>query len=354
MAEGGVSTYAAIHARVRVMYSNLLSQQEWMGLYEAQDFDSLIAQLKHTVYGPYLEKVRDRELTPRRAAFQIKGRLADVYQSLIRSFPFELRPIILQFYRSFEVDNLKAVLRGIVTEASWDRVRFVLFPYGQGTVLPAQAMLDTGNVAAAIEMVRGTSYYDTLSFAMKRYSTEQNLFALEVALDLSYWRSLWKSVKSLPTEDRTQAMRIIGSLVDITNVMWAIRYKVYHNLSEEELINYTLPFGHKVRDEDIRAIAAGADITHVVNRIYPSLPDLSELLKDTRKGSPGLEFELQRYEMRQCLAAFVGYPFHIGIPLAYLVLSKIEIQDLIVLFEAKSSGIPLEEYRKYLVMGQTA
>jgi hypothetical protein len=38
-------------------------------------------------------------------------------------------------------------------------------------------------------------------------------------------------------------MKIIGSLLDMNNLMWAIRYKVYHKLSEEELINYTLPFG---------------------------------------------------------------------------------------------------------------
>jgi vacuolar-type H+-ATPase subunit C/Vma6 len=48
------------------------------------------------------------------------------------------------------------------------------------------------------------------------------------------------------------------------------------------------------------------------------------------------------------MAAFVGNPFHIGIPLAFLVLSDLEVQDLIVLIEAKSSNLPDEEYRPYL------
>jgi len=46
----------------------------------------------------------------------------------------------------------------------------------------------------------------------------------------------------------------------VNNLMWVIRYKIYHQLSEEEVINYTLPFGYRVRDEDVRAIAAGADL----------------------------------------------------------------------------------------------
>jgi V/A-type H+-transporting ATPase subunit C len=215
-------------------------------------------------------------------------------------------------------------------------------------------MMEAGNVAAAVELLRGTQYYETLSHAMKRYNTEQNLFPLEVALDLNYWRELWKDVNTLPSQDRSEALKIIGALVDMNNLMWAIRYRVYHNLSEEELINYTLPFGYRVRDTDIRAIAAGVDIAQVVKRIYPDLNEVDALLQDPAKGLPELELQLKRRVMQQCMAAFVGDPFHIGIPLAYLVLCDFEIQDLIVLIEAKSSKLPFEEYRQYLLKQSAA
>jgi vacuolar-type H+-ATPase subunit C/Vma6 len=53
--------------------------------------------------------------------------------------------------------------------------------------------------------------------------------------------------------------------------------------------------------------------------------------------------------MKQCTAAFVGSPFHIGIPLAFLVLSDLEIQDLVALIEAKSSDITDEDMRSVLL-----
>jgi vacuolar-type H+-ATPase subunit C/Vma6 len=137
----------------------------------------------------------------------------------------------------------------------------------------------------------------------------------------------------------------------MNNLMWAIRYRVYHHLSEEEVINYTLPFGHRVRDEDIRAIAAGADIPRVVARIYPDLTDVDTLLREPRSGLPKLERQLQRRLVEHCRAAFTGYPFHIGIPLAYAVLSELEIQDLTVLIEAKSEQISAEEFQSHLLMG---
>jgi V/A-type H+-transporting ATPase subunit C len=351
MLDSGVTSYAAIHGRVRPRYATLLTPQVWAGLCEAADFEALTRLLKDTAYGPYLTRIEDKNLTPRRAVYQVQSRIADAYSAVIRLANTPARDVLTQLYRHFEVDNLKAVLRGIVAGAPWDRIRYVLFPLGQNTVLPAQAMVEAGSVGSAVNLLRGAPYYDTLSHAMQRYTTEQSLFPLEVALDLNYWRKLWGDVNRLSSEDRAQALRIVGSLLDMNNLMWAIRYRVYHHLSEEEVINYTLPFGHRVRDEDIRAIAAGADIPRVVARIYPDLTDVDTLLREPRSGLPKLERQLQRRLVEHCRAAFTGYPFHIGIPLAYAVLSELEIQDLTVLIEAKSEQISAEEFQSHLLMG---
>jgi vacuolar-type H+-ATPase subunit C/Vma6 len=228
-------------------------------------------------------------------------------------------------------------------------VRDVLFPLGADTVIPAQAMVESGNIASAVDLLNGTPYEEVLAFAMKRYSTEQNLFPLEIALDLSYWRRLWAETKKLTGADREHGVRIIGALLDMNNLMWAVRYKVYHKLSEEEIINYTLPFGYHVQDSDIRAIAAGADIAATVSRLYPDIPDVNSLLEDPKTGLPKLEVILKRILLKHCLAAFVGSPFHIGIPLAFLVISDLEAQDLIVLIEAKSTNLGEDDFRPFLL-----
>jgi V/A-type H+-transporting ATPase subunit C len=331
------------------MYSSLLSPQDFARLSDAADLPSLVTQLKQTAYGPYLENLKEKDLTPQKLDLAIKGRLADAYRSVIQMAPEHARPILKQLYRYFEIQNLKAILRAVITDPTWERVEDVFFPMGEMTVLPAQAMLESGSIAAAIELLHNTPYYDTLSFAMKRYSTEQNLFPLEVALDLYYWRQLWQEAKKLPGQDRVQASKIIGSLMDVNNLMWVIRYKVYHGLSEEEIINYTLPFGYRVRDDDVRAIAAGADLSTVVGRVFPGIPDLNSLLEDPRRGLPQLEVILKRRLIDQCLSAFIGNPFHIGVPLAFLISGNLEVQDLTVLIEAKSSGMPEEEFRPFLL-----
>ncbi len=349
MAKSGVSGYAAISARVRAMYSSQLQPVDFEQLGDTPDLNSLIAQLKLTAYGPYLENLKDKDLAPRKVLAQIKGRLADAYASVIHMAPEHTRPLLTRLYRNFEVANIKAILRGIVSGASWDKMQDVLFPFGSMTVLPEQAMIESGSIGAAVELLRGTVYEETLSFAMKRYSLEQSLFPLEVALDLDYWRRLWQETRRLSGQDREQALRIVGNLIDTNNLSWVIRYRVYHQLSEEELINYTLPFGYHVRDDDVRAIAAGADIGTIVERIYPGIPEMDALLADPRRGLPKLELQLKRHVMKRCMDAFIGNPFHIGIPLAYLVLCDLEIQDLTVLIEAKSSRMPEDVYKPFML-----
>jgi V/A-type H+-transporting ATPase subunit C len=353
MSMASVSKYANINTRVRIMYSLLLSPSALDGLCEAPDLGTLVSLLQETPYGLYLTGVEESSLTSRHLLFKVKERLADNYLTIIRSVPPHARPLLKQLYRHFEVDNLKAVLRGIVSGASWERVRFVLFPLGSFTVLPAQDMVEASSMEAAIEKLLQTPYHATLSHALERYRAEQSLFPLEVSLDLSYWRMMWECVGQLHGQDRSKALRLIGSLVDMNNLMWAIRYRVYHNLAEEEIINYTLPFGYHVKDDDIRAIAAGAEIAPLVTRLYPGVHNVEDLFRDPQTGLPLLELQLQRHVADECRAAFVGDPFNIGIPLAYLVLNELEIQNLTVLFEAKSSAISVKDFRPYLLMGNT-
>ncbi len=347
-----VSAYSLVHATVRALYSTMLAPETWNTLVQAQDFDALLNVLSKTVYSPYLQ-IERQELTPRRAVYQIRWHLADVCEKLIRLTPEPGHQLLLQLWRTYEVDNLKATLRGIETGASWDQVRHLLYPmtrYIALTTADIEKMVRSGDMERAIELTRHTPYYETLVHALERYRAERNLFPLEVALDMNYRRGVWQSVNQLTDTDHEQALRVVGTVLDVNNLLWAIRYRVYHHLSEQEVINYTLPFGYQVRDRDIRAIAAGADIAQVVRGVYPDV-EVSPLISGAEEGESGLaalELSLQRHVVKMCHAAFIGYPFHVGIPAAYLLLNEHEIRDLTVLIEAKSSHLLMEMFASML------
>ena len=103
---GGVSGYAAISARVRAMYADLLSPQDIVRLSDTTDFSSLFISLKGTPYGPYLDGLKDKDINPRQTITQVKRRVAKAYYSVVQMSPVETRPLVKQLYRYFEIGNL--------------------------------------------------------------------------------------------------------------------------------------------------------------------------------------------------------------------------------------------------------
>ncbi|HTX92306.1 MAG TPA: V-type ATPase subunit [Anaerolineales bacterium] len=350
MLTGRATDYAALHSRVRVMYGALLTLQDEARLSDAIDLPALVGLLKDTVYGPYLTDLDDKGINPRQIIYRIKKRIAGTYLTIIHSTPAPVRPLIVHFFRHFELDNLKAVLRGIGAGSTWEDVQGILFPLGPLSIIPAEEMMAAGTIEAALARMPHSPYSASSAYALKRYTEEQSLFPLEIALDLGYWRELWINVNHLSDQDRAQTLRTMGRWLDMTNLMWAMRFRIYHHLAEEEIINYTLPFGYRIRDNEIRAIAAGADIARIVERLYPGVNNVEELLQEPEHGLPKLELQLQRQIRKGFIASFTGFPFHIGLPLAYLLLLELELQDLIVLVEAKSSEMETEDFVPYLLL----
>ena len=350
-----VAAYAAVNATTRALYSTLLTPEVRLTLAHAPDFDTLLSTLGKTAYAPYLALDR-AALTPRRTSYQLHWHLAKIYEKLIRMTPEPGNQLLLQLWRLYEVDNLKATLRGIETGASWDEVRHLLFPmFRHITLTPDELnrMLATGSIVRAVERTQGTPYYETLTHAVERYEIERNLFPLEVALDLDYRRGVWQAIQQLKGTDHEHALKLVGTSIDVDNLLWAIRYRVYHNLSLEEIINYTLPFGYKVHDEHIRAIARSEDalaIADVVRRVFPKVADLANLSTHTRSDITmphrwlvELEHILHRHIINLCHSTFLGDPFHIGVQLVYVMLIEYELQDLTAIIEAVSSHLPIEQ-----------
>ncbi len=343
MSVGSVAAYAEVNAKVRAMVSKMLTPETRTALVQAADFESVLALLKRTVYGPYLDLPREL-LTPRRTAYQIRWHLAEVYEKLIRVTPQPGRELLTHLWHVYEVDNLKAALRGIEAGAPWDQIRHLLYPMAKYVTLTLddlERVVQVEDVALAIQRIQHTPYYNTLIHALARYRAEQNLFPLEVALDMDYYRALWSTIDSLQGVDHEQALRLAGSMLDVDNLLWAIRYRVYHHLSEQEIINYTLPFGYRVQDDHIRQIAAGADVRDVVTQIYPELVPTDWRLDPSGEGLSDLESALRQHIIALCHRTFRGDPFHLGVPVAYVLLNEYEISSLTALIEAKASGIRL-------------
>ena len=343
----GISRYIFANVRIRAMLGRLLSDETWRELDQAADLMSMIQMLADTAY--VLHVVGFEQVCPPCELLEarLNANLALGFARVIDLTPKPDRELVILLKQFYEVDNLKTLMRGIEIGEDPEKIKSFLFPLGRAASLDFQALAGMTSVTDLVEAVQHTPYGVTLAHALERYEAEQRLFPLEVALDLDYYRRLWQAVEDLPRDSIRWARLLIGTWYDITNILWALRYRHYHRLTMAEIINYTLPFGYRSNDALIRAIAGGADISSVLERAWgTSAPQV-----DTRADAwlPKLEIDLHRYHAGLARSALVGNPFQLGVILAYVILKRYEVQDLMVMAEAKMAGLPPAQYHRYMV-----
>lgn len=343
--------YAGVNAYVRALLSELIPPAMWTEIMAARDLAGLLNLLWETPYRPALETLVGGRLEPAPIERALWGHLARAARAPLGLMRGPARDLLDWLWRRFEVNNLKTVLRTVERRVSPDRIRASLIPLGTASALPWPALVEAASAPAVVERLRPTFYGRPLDQALDLYRREGSLFVLEVALDLAYYSRLLSKMAGLRGADRRQAERFIGTLADSQNLLWAFRYRVYAQLSPEEILNFTLQRGLRVDAAVVREIALGAPLQEVVARLWGDrLPDVDRLTGlSEREALPELERIFQHSLYRLAEEALKAYPFHLGVVLAYEILLESEVRDLVTAVEGRGAGWPPERIRPYLI-----
>jgi vacuolar-type H+-ATPase subunit C/Vma6 len=344
---GGIPRYANLSARARALTSYLIHDQEWHTLLTVEDLSLFVDTLGDLPYARGMSLPDPLSLRALELLFY--QRVAQDYDKFVAMTRGALQSLLRELWRQFELDNLKTILRRLAEERMAPDEDLII-PL-RNSALPLAHLSQATDLQTAAAALSGTVYGPALADALPRYESEGTLFPVEVALDLAYWRRVWKAVTRLGGEDQDWARRLVGNRLDRLNITWAFRYRIYYHLSEEEIINYTLPYGYHSDDSVLRAIAAGARIEDIIVTVWgEGIPEFAGLAKDSmRETLQAFETALARMECRLARRPFGGHPFHLGLLLGYLIRKECEAHDLTTLAESKAEKLSAREVAPYLV-----
>lgn len=343
--------YAAVNAHTRGLLARLIPDALWTELVAASTLGEQLDILRRSGYADQVADVGSGEPTVAYLEHALWNHLAWASRLPLRLMQGASRELLDWYWRRFEVNNLKMVLRAAHHNTPVESFRDVIVPLGASSTLPWDTLIAANSVVAVVKLVRQSAYGLALDHALERYRREGVLFVLEVALDLSYTQHLLKLIAQLRGRDRREATRFVGAWVDAQNLLWAYRYRIYADFSPEEILNYTLHNGLRVNADAVRSIALGAPLLDVVSQIWgDTLPGLDTLegLPD-RQALPKLELILQRHLWLEARQARGGYPLSLATVLAYEILLESEVRDLMALAEGKAVGWTAEQIRPYLI-----
>ncbi len=338
--------YAYPNAKVRALKGRLLPEETFRGLLHCERFEEVLNVLHSTHYSDALSELPGTEISGSQLNTVLYRSLFQDYEKTIRALDRSLQPFFILFYQKYELTNLKTILRGIFSRAAPEDVQVLLLPSGRYTLFSKDALLSFRNVQDVITHLQGSFFEYPLNRALHRVEEEQEIFPLEMALDLHYYHTLWDAMKQLPSAEQKIIRKLLGIWLDILNLSWIARFKEEYHFSPEEILNYTIHHGANFKLKDRRQLSeaknADAILEFLQTTVYgKGLPKQLELST--------LHILLSRYLIAQLRTYFSGNPFQVGVILGYLWLKEFEIFDIISIAEAKKYGLSLEESQQYVI-----
>lgn len=343
----GLGTYAFLNAKVKGKLGKLISRAQYLQLMRAPDVMSACLVLRGTQYQDVIADMLSPEDLPRIEAALVADLIA-AHREVYDAAKGYVQRFIEELLRQYEVETLKAILR------AWNSGEEKTFLYRERICneIPVDGLLAARSFEEIIVLLGDTPYRKPLTQAREEYEKTGSLFPLEVALDKELYEATWNVVRELPAADRKVASRLLGIEADILNINWIVRFKRYYDLGLAEVLHAMVPGGLHVKEEFVREVYPGRDDTSLAAALlagtYGHLPSEMSGEKEVR-GFDRLEGFLKGAYLEQLRQTLGGYPFTIGIVMAYLRLKKAEVSNLITILNAKAFNLPPEELEGSIV-----
>jgi V/A-type H+-transporting ATPase subunit C len=348
---GPVRKYGFINAKLRARLSKILPDEFTAELARAHTLTEAVQLLQGTDFA-VVEEVYNRTGDIKMAEMELARKEARIYLELEDLVKDEVRAIVFALAERFELENLKNALR-LWFDA---RIRGRRIDTAVGYLirdrihrnLDLDAVVNAANMEEAVAALEGSPYAAVVAGRAAEVLKRQSLFPVEIALDHLFYRQLLAAVEGLQPRDRAIARRMIGAEIDLQNINWLVRFKGFYKLSQDEAMTFAIPYGVNLSLEQVAEAYASDNpsviLSGLVRRKYSGLSAMLSPQEYTESYSRLVMIEriLEQILLLEVRHLLAGYPFTVGIILAYFVLKSSEIRRIMTILNAKFYNWPEE------------
>ena len=342
----GISKYSFINAKLRARISGILPDDLFRQIAVASSLDAAFALLRETSFAE-LEKTYSETGDLKQVELDLLRNEIDLYRQIREFLDSGSRELVDSLLRRFEIDNLKNAIRvffsrKIHKRADESSAHYILYE----TIiekLPIDLIINAQNLDEIAGLCKGTPYAKIISQYAQEVESGGSLFHMEIALDHFYYGNLISSINKLDSGDREIALKLIGVEIDLQNIAWIIRFRHFYNLSKDEVLSAIIPGGLNLRkaviDELCNVENATSALQGYVKEQYPGLSSLlSSQISDSTSQLMLIHRILDEIRKHEVQKILTGYPFTVGIILAYFILKSEELKKIRILLNAKQYG----------------
>jgi len=347
---GSLSKYSLINAKLRARISNIIPDEMFHQLAAAPSLEAALALLRETPFSG-IEEIYSSTGDLRMAELELLKAEIQLYENIKQYLHGSSLELVDALLSHFEIENLKNAIRiffdrkirkrpgdGGVHYIIYDRI---IHDIPIDIIVNAEAFDEIAGVC------EGTPYSEIIKKYSRTVESESSLFRMEIALDHFYYSNLLAAISRLGRRDRDIAMRLAGVEIDLQNINWIIRFKNFYDLPLEAVLATIVPGGFNLDRAIISELYSAQNVTSAlqvfVRGRYPALSAfVSSKASDATSRLLLIQQMLNEIMKHEVQRILVGYPFTVGIILAYFILKRSELRKVRIILNTKQYGAQQE------------
>jgi vacuolar-type H+-ATPase subunit C/Vma6 len=347
------------NARLHVMKSRLLSRRELDALAETGSLQGLIAALTKTVYQKSVEAALTRAAGMQCIDEALRSDLVNTVGK-IRGFYMESAgKMVAIALRTYDIHNLKAILRGLSNNVPAGDILTVLLPVGELSMSTLRELAQLNNPRQAIDLLGSMG----LAFAWPLLNIRAEFpgaesFEMELAFDKWYYEEARQTLRS-ETDMAAPLSYALALEADLTNVLTVLRFAqiprerdlLRDRLGTDEIKSLfigpgRLPFellANASRQETVQTAIETLSGT----LLEPALRVGLEMYAHSNRLSD-IERKLMHYRLEWMAGQITKDPLGIGVVLGYVALKVNEVGNIRWITQGINLGLKADAIRAEL------
>jgi V/A-type H+/Na+-transporting ATPase subunit C len=334
--------FSYINARIKVMKSQLLPPGRLEDLLQAPDLDAIIQVLSDMPYNVDLQEALSR-FTGLRAIDEALSQ--NFYHATRRILSFadgsprrQIEVVLLRY----DLQNIRAIVRGRHTGKSEDEILATLYPGGLLSEVKLRELLQQADLRAIADTL--VTWMHPLGRALRAGVDEAqrsgSLLDIEIALDRAY---VQYGLRVAGGEGDETLRRWLGTEITATNVKTALKLRRMRDLTREERQRFFVLGGSLSLERFLTLADPQSSIAEAATLplFGPHLGGTEDLLT--------MERAIDRILLRTAAQMYLHDPLGLDVVIGFLARKAAEVSNIRVIAHARQLGVPVDVARQEIV-----
>lgn len=340
--------YPYTYVRTAVMKSLLFKKDDYHKMLK-MGFSEIAKFLQDSNYKKEINELANEYNGVDLLELALNKSLAASFKKLIKISPYELALLIREYAKRKDIEDIKTILRGKLTNANEKTIVNSITAAGTLSYDFLMSLLKKESIEEILKNNKVVDF-NLFSNGLKDLKEKNNLIAIENTFDKFYYTHLMQFSKILPKEGALFRNFLLKE-VEVLNMLTLLRLKKA-KFGKETVKDFIIQSG-SLSDSKITALANLDDLGEISRALEKTeyRNAVAKGIEELKKNNSliMLEAELYKLLLRQSILLLHQHPLSVDVILGYMFAKDIEVRNLKIIVKGKQLGLSEEFMESQLV-----